>query len=125
MSRILLDTQLVLWALSGDKRLPKKARALLDESEVFVSAASIWEIAVKSALGKLEADAAEVRASLGPTGFAELPVTGAHAEKVARLPAHHRDPFDRLLVAQSACEPLVLLTADAQLAKYGGLVWVL
>lgn len=122
MSRILLDTQLVLWALSGDRRLPKNARALLDVSEVFVSAASIWEIAIKAALGKLEADAAEVRASLGPTGFAELPVTGAHAEHVAKLPAHHRDPFDRMLVAQSLCEPLVLLTADAQLVAYGDLV---
>ncbi|MCU0255671.1 MAG: type II toxin-antitoxin system VapC family toxin [Vicinamibacterales bacterium] len=125
MSRILLDTQLVLWALSGDRRLPKDARALLDESEVFVSAASIWEIAIKAALGKLEADAAEVRAALGPTGFAELPVTGAHAECVARLPLLHRDPFDRMLVAQSQCEPLVLLTADGQLAGYGGLVKVL
>ena len=125
MSRILLDTQLVLWALAGDRRLPRAARALIGESDVFVSAASIWEIAIKSALGKLDADPVEVREALAPTGFDELPVTGAHAARVASLPLHHRDPFDRLLVAQSEVEPLVLLTTDAQLRPYGRLVRVL
>jgi PIN domain nuclease of toxin-antitoxin system len=122
VTRVLIDTQVLLWALTGDKRLSRPARGLIEASEVFVSAASIWEIAVKAALGQLEADAAEVRAALGPTGFRELPVTGAHAERAARLPPLHRDPFDRLLVAQSQCEPLVLLTADEQLVPYGDLV---
>lgn len=122
MTRILLDTQLVLWALGGHRRLPREARRLIDRSEVFVSAASIWEMAIKSSLGKLDADASAVSEALAPSGFEELPVSGAHAAYVARLPPHHRDPFDRLLVAQSVLEALVLVTTDAQLTPYGGLV---
>jgi PIN domain nuclease of toxin-antitoxin system len=124
VTRLLLDTQVVLWALAGHRRLPREARRLIDAHETLVSAASIWEIAIKAALGKLDADPEEVRRALDPSGFVELPVTGEHAAKVARLPAYHRDPFDRLLVAQSLVENLVLLTADAQLAPYGGLVRV-
>jgi len=124
VTRLLLDTQVVLWALAGHRRLSGEARRLIDEHETLVSAASIWEIAIKAALGKLDADPEEVRRALDPSGFGELPVTGEHAANVARLPAHHRDPFDRLLVAQSLVENLVLLTADAQLAPYGGLVRV-
>lgn len=120
--RILLDTQLVLWALSGHKRLPREARRLIDRSEVFVSAASIWEVAIKSSLGKLDADPTAVNEALGPSGFEELGVSGEHAAYVAQLPPHHRDPFDRLLVAQSMLEALVFVTADGQLAPYGGLV---
>jgi PIN domain nuclease of toxin-antitoxin system len=119
---LLLDTQVALWALTGHRRLPRKARRLIDASDVVVSAASIWEIAIKAAIGKLDADPSEVRSALAPTGFGELPVTGEHAARVSTLPAHHRDPFDRLLVAQSLVEGLVLLTADAQLARYGGSV---
>ena len=120
--RILLDTQLVLWALSGHKRLPREARRLIDRSEVFVSAASIWEVAIKSSLGKLDADPTAVNEALAPSGFEELGVSGEHAAYVAQLPPHHRDPFDRLLVAQSALEALVFVTTDGQLAPYGGLV---
>ena len=120
--RILLDTQLVLWALSGHKRLPREARRLIDRSEVFVSAASIWEVAIKSSLGKLDADPTAVNEALAPSGFEELGVSGEHAAYVAQLPAHHRDPFDRLLVAQSTLEALVFVTTDGQLAPYGGLV---
>jgi PIN domain nuclease of toxin-antitoxin system len=122
MSRVLLDTQLVLWALAGHRRLPRAARQLIEASEVFVSAASMWEIAIKSALGRLAVDVAAVRSALAPSGFDELSVTCAHAAHVARLPHHHRDPFDRLLVAQSVLESLPLLTADRQLAPYGDLV---
>ena len=120
--RILLDTQLVLWALSGHKRLPREARRLIDRSEVFVSAASIWEVAIKSSLGKLDADPAAVNEALAPSGFEELGVSGEHAAYVGQLPPHHRDPFDRLLVAQSTLEALVFVTTDGQLAPYGGLV---
>lgn len=124
MTRILLDTQLALWAIGGHRRLPREARRLIDRSEVFVSAASIWEMAIKSSLGKLNADATAVNEALAPSGFEELPVSGAHAAYVAQLPPHHRDPFDRLLVAQSVLEALTLVTTDSQLAPYGGLVRV-
>lgn len=124
MSRILLDTQLVLWAIGGHKRLPREARRLIDRADVFVSAASIWEMAIKSALGKLDADPAAVNEALSPSGFEELAVSGDHAAYVAQLAPHHRDLFDRLLVAQSVLEALVLVTTDTQLAPYGGLVRV-
>jgi PIN domain nuclease of toxin-antitoxin system len=120
--RILLDTQIVLWALGGNRRLPREARRLIDHSEVFVSAASIWEMAIKSSLGKLDADPTAVNEALLPSGFEALDVSGEHAAYVARLPNHHRDPFDRLLLAQSVLEALVLVTTDARLAPYGGLV---
>jgi PIN domain nuclease of toxin-antitoxin system len=120
--RILLDTQLVLWALGGHRRLPREARRLIHDSAVLVSAASIWEMAIKSSLGKLDADATAVNEALTPTGFGELAVTGEHAAHVAQLPPHHRDPFDRLLVAQSMLEGLVFVTTDEQLEPYGGLV---
>ena len=124
MTRVLLDTQIVLWALGGHRRLPREARRLIERSEVFVSAASIWEVAIKSAIGKLDADPSAVHEALGPSGFETLDISAAHAAHVAGLPAHHRDPFDRLLLAQSVLEGLMLVTADAQLAPYGGLVRV-
>jgi len=122
VTRLLLDTQIALWALAGHRRLPREAKRLIEEHEVLVSAASIWEIAIKASIGKLDADPEAVRQALEPSGFDELPVTGEHAARVAILPAHHRDPFDRLLVAQSLVEGLVLLTADTQLAPYGGTI---
>jgi PIN domain nuclease of toxin-antitoxin system len=122
VTRVLLDTQIVLWALGGHRRLPREARRLIDRSEVFVSAASIWEMAIKSSIGKLDADPTAVNEALAPSGFESLAVSGAHAAHVARLPPHHRDPFDRLLLAQSALEALVFVTTDTQLAPYGGLV---
>jgi PIN domain nuclease of toxin-antitoxin system len=122
--RLLLDTQILLWALAGHRRLPREARRLIDDHESIVSAASIWEIALKVSIGRLEADPAAVRQALDPSGFEELAVTGEHAARVVQLPPHHRDPFDRLLVAQSLVEQLVLLTTDSQLAAYGSLVRV-
>ncbi|NJD30464.1 MAG: type II toxin-antitoxin system VapC family toxin [Gammaproteobacteria bacterium] len=124
MRRLLLDTHLLLWALASPTRLPAVARRFLTESEVYVSASSIWEISIKAALGKLHADPGEVRAALAPAGFLELPVTGEHAARVASLPAFHRDPFDRLLVAQALTEPMRLLTTDRTLATYGEIVTV-
>ena len=122
MSRILLDTHLLLWAVAEPKKLPPAARSRIDGAEVFVSAASIWEVSIKAALGKLAADPAELLAEIEPAGFALLPVTGEHAAAVMRLPAVHTDPFDRMLVAQAKTEPLLLLTNDAILAAYGDCV---
>ena len=122
MSRILVDTHLLLWAVSEPKKLPTQARRRIEEAEVFVSAASIWEVSIKTALGKLAADPTELLAELEPAGFRLLPVTGEHAAAVALLPPVHSDPFDRMLVAQAKTEPLILLTNDSVLGGYGDFV---
>lgn len=122
MSRILLDTHLLLWAVAEPHKLPPAARKRIEASDVFVSAASIWEVSIKAALGKLAADPGELLAEIEPAGFSLLPVTGEHAAAVARLPAIHADPFDRMLVAQAKAEPLLLLTNDQILAGYGDCV---
>ena len=122
----LLDTHILLWALDAPQRLPEAVVAQIEspESQVYFSAASIWEIAIKTTLGKIdfhyppEAIAQAAR----ETGFAELPVNSAHGAKVAHLPLHHRDPFDRLLVAQALLMPARLLTADSSLVPYSELV---
>lgn len=119
--RVLLDTHILLWWLSDDKRLPKEAEKIIkdDDNQVYVSAASIWEVAIKAALGQIKADPFAIQEAIAPSGFLELPVTGTHAAQVSRLPHHHRDPFDRMLVAQSLVEPMRLLTTDRLLARYG------
>jgi len=121
--RLLVDTHLLLWAAARSRRLPKEARCLLEDSanEVYYSAASLWEIAIKASLRKADfkVDLALLRPALAVMGLLELPVSGAHAEKLASLPPIHKDPFDRMLVAQSLSEPLVLLTNDTALAAYG------
>lgn len=121
--RLLVDTHLLLWAAASSSRLPREARALIEDpaNEVYYSAASIWEIAIKSALRRkdFQVDVPALLAALPRMGFVELPVTGAHAARVVQLANIHRDPFDRLLVAQSVVEPLALLTNDALLARYG------
>jgi PIN domain nuclease of toxin-antitoxin system len=122
--RVLLDTHLLLWALGSPSRLPAAAQRVIRESEVFVSAASIWEISIKAGLGKLTADPAEVLAALEPAGFRSLPIVGEHAARVASLPPIHRDPFDRLLIAQAITEPMRLLTNDTALAAYGDTVTI-
>jgi PIN domain nuclease of toxin-antitoxin system len=122
VSRILVDTHLLLWAVSEPKKLPTQARRRIEEAEVFVSAASIWEVSIKTALGKLAADPSELLAELEPAGFRLLPVTGEHAAAVALLPPVHSDPFDRMLVAQAKTEPLILLTNDSVLGGYGDFV---
>ena len=121
--RYLLDTQVYLWFLVDSGRLSKKARSALDGAEqLFVSAASVWEAAIKQAIGKLAVETADLVAGIERSGFTELPVTASHAARVATLPHHHRDPFDRLLIAQAIVEPLHLLTADPGLAQYSELV---
>ena len=126
--RLLVDTHLLLWAAAKSRRLPKEARSLLEEpaNEVFFSAASLWEIVIKAALHKpdFKVDVTLLRPALSEMGFAELPVSGTHAERLASLPPIHKDPFDRMLVAQSLAEPLVLLTNDGVLADYGDFVKV-
>jgi len=126
--RLLVDTHLLLWATARSRRLPKEARRLIENptNEVFFSAASLWEIVIKAALRRpdFRVDVAALGPAFTAMGFAELPVSGAHAERLASLPPVHKDPFDRMLVAQSLAEPLVLLTNDGVLADYGDVVKV-
>ena len=119
--RLLLDTHVLLWAVAASRRLPKAARALIqdEENEVFYSAASVWEISIKASLRRsdFKIDVEQFHASLPEAGFSELAVRAAHAVAVSKLPDLHRDPFDRMLVAQALLEPLVLVTNDESLAK--------
>lgn len=124
--RLLLDTHVLLWALSSPERLGETARSAIEDpsNDVMFSAASIWEIAIKSALKRIEFTVTpdKILAAAIESGFDELPVRSAAAAHVAVLPAHHRDPFDRLLVAQAITEPAILYTADPQLDVYSELV---
>lgn len=121
--RLLLDTHIFLWAVADSALLRPAARRWIESAdEVFVSAASIWEIAIKARLGKIDADPDELEAAIAASGFSELPVRARHAKGVVALPLHHADPFDRLLIAQAIAEPMRLLTADAALAPYSELV---
>ena len=121
--RLLVDTHLLLWAAASSSRLPRGARALIEDSanEVYYSAASIWEIAIKSSLRRkdLRVDVPALLAALPRMGFVELPVTGAHAARVVQLVNIHRDPFDRLLVAQTLVEQTPIVSADPALDAYG------
>jgi PIN domain nuclease of toxin-antitoxin system len=120
--RLLLDTHVLLWAVAASRRLSKAARGLIadPENDVFYSAASLWEIAIKVRLGRgdLRIDVEELLAVLPEAGFAELPVRGLHALALVGLPEIHRDPFDRMLIAQALTEPLVLVTNDEVLSRY-------
>jgi len=121
--RLLLDTHVFLWAVAGHPRLKAPARALIASAEeVFVSAASIWEIAIKKGLGRIDVDLGALVAAIEASGFRELPVSARHAADVSTLPPIHHDPFDRLLIAQARAEPLRLLTADPVLEPYSELV---
>jgi len=120
--RLLLDTHVLLWALSGSKRLPHDARELIEsaQNEVLFSAASIWEIAVKAQLLRAEfgVDVETIAAAARDTDFDELAISSRHAAGVAALPLHHKDPFDRMLMSQAIVEPARLVTADRALAAY-------
>lgn len=119
--RVLLDTQAWLWMQADDPRLGKRARRLIREAaEVRLSAASVWEISIKSAIGKLTLPpSADIKAEIEQTGIRPLLIDFAHASHVRQLPLLHGDPFDRLLVAQALVEGLAILSADTQLAAYG------
>ncbi len=119
--RFLLDTNVLLWTIAGHRRVEAlRERLVAADNDVFVSVVCYWEIAIRSGLGKLHVELSGLRRAVADSGFFELPVLGAHTEEVARLPPLHRDPFDRLLVAQAIAEPLRLLTSDAVMAAYGG-----
>lgn len=125
--RLLLDTNVFLWCVLDDARLSKKAKEIiLNADESYVSSASIWEIAIKKSIGKLDAgnDIVELADTIQASGFIELSITAKHAATVRRLEQIHRDPFDRLLIAQAIYEPLIFLTADKELQKYSDLVKV-
>jgi PIN domain nuclease of toxin-antitoxin system len=121
--RLLLDTHVFIWSAMDSRRLKAATRSYLASAEViYVSAASIWEIAIKTRLGKMTGDAEAFASAIDASGFQELPVTPKHAAAVAKLPLHHTDPFDRMLLAQAVLEPLRLVTADKALVAYGGAV---
>lgn len=121
--RLLLDTHVYLWWVTNDPHLPKKAKTDINQAfEVYVSSASIWEMAIKIHLKKLEANIEQLVNSVTDSGFLELSVTATHAATVCRLPDIHRDPFDRILIAQAISEPLTFLTADTSLKNYSDLV---
>jgi PIN domain nuclease of toxin-antitoxin system len=122
--RILLDTHVALWVFAGSKRIDPITDAILsDDNKIFISAASWWELAIKISLGRLDAKLGQLRWAAQESGFVELPVTGAHAEALIDLPPIHKDPFDRLLVAQAISEPMRLITVDSKLSDYSELIW--
>lgn len=126
--RLLLDTHILLWMLDDSPRLGPRARELMTArgAECFASAVSFWEIAIKAGLrrGDFRVDADRLIEACLAAGLQLLPFVPAHAVRVARLPRHHADPFDRALIAQALIEPLTLLTRDAKLASYGDVVRV-
>ena len=122
--KLLLDTQILLWAAGQPERLSAAARKLLSNrrNELLFSAASLWEIAIKKTLGRedFRVEPRLLRRGLLDNGYVELPVTSQHAVSIDGLPPLHKDPFDRLLLAQATSEGITLLTGDAQLARYPG-----
>jgi len=123
--KVLLDTHVLLWAASEPKRIPKSARVLIEdpENEVFFSAASLWEIAIKRGLARQDffrVDPRVLRRALLDNGYGELPITSEHVVHVDQLPPKHKDPFDRVLVAQAIVEGITLLTNDQKVADYPG-----
>lgn len=124
--RYLLDTHLLIWLALGDSKLPQEVADIHEdpESELYISVISVWETAMKQALGRkdFQVDAGLLRADLLNEGYVEILVESRHALEVRNLPKLHRDPFDRMLVAQSRVEGLVLLTSDEDICKYQGTV---
>ena len=122
--RLLLDTHAFLWWLDGNRRLPKRARALISEEAniIFVSAASAWEISTKSRLGKLPGAidvAADLARIITAQAFTPLDITILHAQRAGHLPGEHRDPFDRMLAAQAQIEDLPIISNDEAFARFG------
>jgi PIN domain nuclease of toxin-antitoxin system len=122
--KLLLDTHLLVWSAWTPRRISSVARSLISnpDNELFFSAASLWEIAIKQGLGKndFEIDARVLRRGLLDNDYSELPVTGDHAVAIRSFPLIHKDPFDRILVAQATVEGITLLTADPIVARYPG-----
>ncbi len=121
--RLLIDTHIALWLMRDAPELNAAARNIIKAAdEVFFSSASMWEAAIKASIGKLPLDPVRFEEQLLIAGIQPLAVTWAHCLKLRELLSHHRDPFDRMLVAQALSEPLHLLTHDAALAAYGDLI---
>ncbi len=122
--KLLLDTHLLLWAAGQPSRLSASARKLLNDprNELLFSAASLWEIAIKKTLGRedFRVEPRLLRRGLLDNGYTELPISSEHAVSIDSLPLLHKDPFDRMLLAQALHEGVTLLTSDAQLARYAG-----
>ena len=122
--KLLLDTHLLLWAAGDPGRLSAAARALIEEPDnaLFFSAANLWEIAIKRSIGRddFRVDARVLRRSLLDNGYNELPITSEHAVAIDTLPPIHKDPFDRIMVAQATVEGITLLTSDSLVAQYPG-----
>jgi PIN domain nuclease of toxin-antitoxin system len=118
--RLLLDTHALIWALEAPRRIPAWLRAAVEDpgNEVFASAASAWEIAIKQSLGKLPLPRADFLETLHRSGLVELPITARHAEGTRSLPLLHRDPFDRMLVAQAQIEGLAVVSRDPAIRQY-------
>jgi PIN domain nuclease of toxin-antitoxin system len=125
--KLLLDTHVLLWAAGQPERLPKGTRTLLDDpqNELLFSSANLWEIAIKRGLGRpdFRADVRLLRRGLLDNGYQELPITCEHAVMIEALPPLHKDPFDRILVAQTVVEGIILLTADPMVAQYPCPIW--
>jgi PIN domain nuclease of toxin-antitoxin system len=122
--KLLLDTHLLLWAAGEPKRLSKQARTMIDnpDNELLFSAASLWEVAIKRGLGRedFKVDARLLRRGLLDNGYSELPIISDHVVATENLPPIHKDPFDRVLVAQATVEGVRLLTIDSLVAQYPG-----
>ena len=125
--KLLLDTHVLLWAAYEPERLSDKAQGLLSDpsSSLYFSVASLWEVAIKSALGRsdFQVDVAELRAGLVANDYSEVAIESSHVLRVPTLPPIHADPFDRILVAQAMAEGFALLSNDAKLKAYGCPVW--
>ncbi len=115
--RVLLDTHILLWAVLDDPRLSPAQLEAINTGELYLSAASVWEIGIKRAIGKLDVPE-EVFDIAADAGCRPLPISWVHAEQAARLPPHHADPFDRMLIAQARCERLKLITSDTRMMAY-------
>lgn len=124
--KVLLDTHLLLWAAGIPEKLSRKARTLIEnrDNELFFSAASLWEVAIKRQIGRsdFQVDERVLRRALLDYDYVELPITGEHTVTLGSLPSIHKDPLDRILVAQATCEGLTLATSDPQIAKYPGAI---
>ena len=118
---LLLDTHAFLWWIQDDAQLAAPTRAAIERATVHVSAATVWEIAIKIPLGKLRWRSTRIplETSIAACGFAELAITASHAAKVLQLPRHHGDPFDRILIAQALAEDFTVVTADGAFKTYG------
>jgi PIN domain nuclease of toxin-antitoxin system len=119
--KLLLDSHAFLWWLAEDPKLKAEARQVMADpsSIVHVSAASIWELSIKAALGKLDLDGADLVEEIEANGFVELPILARHSLAAANLPRHHEDPFDRMLIAQAQIEGLTIVTRDSAFRAYG------